>query len=225
MATPMSGPFVATGSGWLRGLRIYLGSIAIGNLVWESLQLPLYTVWETGTLSAQAFAVIHCTVGDVLIALSALVLALLLTGDEYWPASRFRQVVVLAIVFGLAYTAFSEWLNVVVRASWAYSERMPLLSLLEHERDPHVWKAAVRSLALLGTPDALTGLARLALVKRSFLTGKGCSVEQRTEVVRALAQIHGQGVRATLERIARETEEPVRSEAMRALQEPMSAAG
>jgi hypothetical protein len=88
-----------------------------------------------------------------------------------------------------------------------------------------VWKAAVRSLALLGTPDALTGLARLALVKRSFLTGKGCSVEQRTDVVRALAQIHGQGVRATLERIARETEEPVRSEAMRALQEPMSAAG
>jgi hypothetical protein len=50
-------------------------------------------------------------------------------------------------------------------------------------------------------------------------------VEQRTEVVRALAQIQGQGVRATLERIARETEEPVRSEAMRALQEPMSAAG
>jgi len=102
---------------------------------------------------------------------------------------------------------------------------MPLLSLLDHERDPHVWKAAVRSLALLGTPDALTGLARLALVKRSFLTGKGCSVEQRTDVVRALAQIHGQGIRATLERIARETEEPVRSEAMRALQEPMSAAG
>ena len=50
---------------------------------------------------------------------------------------------------------------------------MPLLSLLEHERDAQVWKAAVRSLALLGTPDALTGLARLALVKRSFLTGKG----------------------------------------------------
>jgi hypothetical protein len=102
---------------------------------------------------------------------------------------------------------------------------MPLLSLLEHERDAQVWKAAVRSLALLGTPDALTGLARLALVKRSFLTGKGCSVEQRTEVVRALAQIQGQGIHATLGRIARETEEPVRSEALRVLQEPMSAAG
>jgi len=102
---------------------------------------------------------------------------------------------------------------------------MPLHTLLEHERDPQVWKAAVRSLALLGTPDALTGLARLALVKRSFLTGKGCSVEQRIEVVHALAQIRGQGVRATLERIARETDEPVRAEALRALQEPLSAAG
>jgi hypothetical protein len=45
------------------------------------------------------------------------------------------------------------------------------------------------------------------------------------EVVRALAQVPGQGVRATLERIARETEEPVRGAALRVLQEPMSAAG
>ena len=102
---------------------------------------------------------------------------------------------------------------------------MPLLALLEHERDAQVWKAAVRSLALLGTPDALTGLSRMALVKRSFLTGKGCSVEQRLEAVRALSQIPGQGVRAALERISREAEEPVRSEALRALREPLSAAG
>lgn len=102
---------------------------------------------------------------------------------------------------------------------------MPLLALLEHERDAQVWRATVRSLALLGTPDALTGLARLAVVKRSFLTGKGYSLEQRLEVVHALSQVPGPGIRATLERIARETDEPVRSEAMRALQEPMSAAG
>jgi hypothetical protein len=50
-------------------------------------------------------------------------------------------------------------------------------------------------------------------------------VEQRLEVVRVLAQLRGQGARATLERIARETGEPVRGEALRALQEPLSAAG
>jgi hypothetical protein len=32
-------------------------------------------------------------------------------------------------VFGFAYTMFSEWLNIVVRASWAYSDLMPVLSV------------------------------------------------------------------------------------------------
>jgi Cu(I)/Ag(I) efflux system membrane protein CusA/SilA len=47
---------------WLRGLRAYLASIAVGNLGWESLQLPLYTIWNTGTFREQAFAVVHCTI-------------------------------------------------------------------------------------------------------------------------------------------------------------------
>jgi hypothetical protein len=112
---------------WLRGIRVYLGSIALGNFVWEVLQLPLYTIWDTDTLRAQAFAVAHCVLGDVLIALSALVLALLLAGDAFWPGRRFRRVAILTLVLGIAYTIFSEWLNVVVRASWAYSERMPVI--------------------------------------------------------------------------------------------------
>src|SRR5205807_9351338 len=33
------------------------------------------------------------------------------------------------LILGVAYTAFSEWLNIVVRQSWAYSERMPLIPL------------------------------------------------------------------------------------------------
>jgi len=115
---------------WLRGLRAYLASIAVGNLGWESLQLPLYTIWNTGTFREQAFAVVHCTIGDLLIALSTLTLALFITGNENWPAGRFWQVAILALIFGIAYTVFSEWLNVVVRASWNYSERMPVVSAL-----------------------------------------------------------------------------------------------
>lgn len=53
-------------------MRIYLAAILVGNLVWESLQLPLYTIWREGTLREQAFAVLHCTGGDLLIAASAL---------------------------------------------------------------------------------------------------------------------------------------------------------
>jgi hypothetical protein len=114
---------------WLRGLRVYLGAIALGNPVWEVLQLPLYTIWTTGTPREQAFAVVHCTLGDLLIALSTLAVALVLAGDHTWPRGRFWPVAILTIVLGVGYTAFSEWLNVVVRAAWSYSELMPQLSL------------------------------------------------------------------------------------------------
>ena len=113
---------------WLRGLRAYLGAVAGGNLVWEVLQLPLYTIWQTGTAREQAFAVVHCTLGDLVIALSTLVLGLVLVGDDSWPRRRFWPVAILTIVLGVGYTAFSEWLNVVVRAAWAYSELMPVIS-------------------------------------------------------------------------------------------------
>jgi hypothetical protein len=111
---------------WIRALRIYLTAVAVANLIWETLQLPLYTIWQTGTLRSQAFAIVHCTIGDVIIALCALTVALVVTGDGEWPQQRFQRVAILAILLGLAYTVFSEWLNVVVRASWAYSNLMPV---------------------------------------------------------------------------------------------------
>lgn len=114
---------------WLGAFRTYFGCIAAGNLAWETLHLPLYTIWKTASTGDQVFAVIHCTLGDLLIALSALTLALVLAGAEDWPARSFWQVAALALAFGLAYTAFSEWLNVVVRASWAYSDLMPVVSI------------------------------------------------------------------------------------------------
>jgi hypothetical protein len=113
---------------WIRALRIYLTAVAVANLIWETLQLPLYTIWQTGTLQAQAFAIVHCTIGDVIIALCALTIALAFTGDGKWPQERFQRVAILATLLGLAYTVFSEWLNVVVRASWAYSDLMPVMT-------------------------------------------------------------------------------------------------
>jgi hypothetical protein len=112
---------------WIRALRIYLTAVAIANLIWETLQLPLYTIWQTGTLRTQTFAIVHCTIGDVIIALCALTVALVITGDGEWPQRHFQRVAILAILSGLGYTVFSEWLNVVVRASWAYSNLMPVV--------------------------------------------------------------------------------------------------
>ena len=113
---------------WLRALRTYVALIPLGNLAWEILHLPLYTIWATGTRGEQAFAVVHCTGGDVLIALAALALALVIAGERGWPA-----VATLTIVFGVAYTTFSEWHNVYVRRSWAYSEWMPLLRIAGYQ--------------------------------------------------------------------------------------------
>ena len=114
---------------WLRAVRVYFSAIALGNLAWEGLQLPLYTIWTTGTAGEQVFAVVHCTGGDLLIAFASLLAALLLAGASDWPARSFGRVALLAMVLGLAYTGFSEWLNVSVRRSWAYSEWMPVIPL------------------------------------------------------------------------------------------------
>jgi hypothetical protein len=114
---------------WLRALQVYFGVVLVGNLIWEVLHLPLYAIWRTGTLREQAFAAGHCLLGDLLIAASTLTLALLLVGDDRWPRIRFWPTAILTIAFGLAYTAFSEWLNVFVRAAWAYSDWMPIVSI------------------------------------------------------------------------------------------------
>lgn len=117
---------------WLGSLRLYLGWIFGFNIIWETLHLPLYTLWSNGSLREKAFAVVHCTFGDVLIALSALALALVLAGDPKWPCARFWPVTVLAVIFGEIYALFSEWANVFIRASWAYSDRMPVIAVLGH---------------------------------------------------------------------------------------------
>lgn len=114
---------------WLRALKVYLGVVATGNLVWEGMHLPLYTIWTSGTVDERAFAVLHCTGGDILIGVAALIGALLVVGVPEWPAGGFSRVALLTITLGVAYTGFSEWLNVSVRRSWAYSEWMPTIAL------------------------------------------------------------------------------------------------
>jgi hypothetical protein len=113
---------------WLAALRRYLVASALGHAAWETLQLPLYTIWFEGTAAQVAFAVAHCTGGDLLIAVSTLVAALIVFGRG-WPGDRaaFRNVALAAVALGLAYTVYSEWLNVDVRGTWTYSQWMPRL--------------------------------------------------------------------------------------------------
>ena len=115
---------------WLHALRRYFGAILVGNLVWEAAQLPLYTLWKTGTVRDLAIAVIHCTAGDVAIAAGALVIALFLAGEETWPRRRFAAVASGAVAIGVANTIYSERTNVLVLRTWAYGDLMPVLPWL-----------------------------------------------------------------------------------------------
>lgn len=103
----------------------WMGLSALLHLIWEIAQLPLYTIYEEGDLSAIAFAVGHCTVGDVLISASIYLVAVLVSRSGRWPIERPGLGLSAAIPAGMAYTAFSEWLNVSVRGSWEYSPAMP----------------------------------------------------------------------------------------------------
>ena len=51
----------------MRRAALYLIIAATGNLVWEALQVPLYTIWWTGTRREIFVAVTHCIGADALI--------------------------------------------------------------------------------------------------------------------------------------------------------------
>ncbi|MFU4581410.1 hypothetical protein ACM71K_30300 [Pseudomonas aeruginosa] len=108
----------------------YLIVLASFNLLWEIAQLPLYTLWAEAPPSAIAYAVLHCTLGDILIGVLALLAALIATRAGPLERWRWWRIGGTAVGFGLAYTALSEWLNTTVLMSWAYSEWMPLTPIL-----------------------------------------------------------------------------------------------
>lgn len=128
--TPGEATPAGAAGAWLIVLRRYVGFVAPVHLLWEIAQLPLYTLWVEGTVGEIAFAVVHCTAGDIMIASLTLLAALLLLADRAWPVRRYWAVAGFALAFGLGYTIFSEWLNTEIRGSWAYAEAMPVLPLI-----------------------------------------------------------------------------------------------
>lgn len=121
---------------WLRVIRRYFVFVAFANLLWEFAQLPLYTIWKDGTPGEIIFAAVHCTGGDLLISGATLLLVLMAVGTSGWPHERFLPVVSLTILGGLAYTIFSEWLNTEIRGSWAYSDLMPTIPIIDSGLSP-----------------------------------------------------------------------------------------
>ena len=124
----MTSPRPHRGSGLSvrHALILYLALAGAGHLLWETAQLSLYTIWWTGTLHQILFALIHCSAGDLLITSAALGLAALIA--RVGGRALFGGVMILtAILLGLGYAVFSEWLNANIRHSWSYTASMPVL--------------------------------------------------------------------------------------------------
>jgi hypothetical protein len=132
----MAAAFPTGSVDWLSTMRRYLVAIALGSLVWEFAHMPLYTLWESGTPGEIVFAAIHCTGGDILIGMAALLAALFSVGSGRWPEADYRRVGLVTIVIGLCYTVFSEWLNIEVREAWAYRDLMPVIPLINAGLSP-----------------------------------------------------------------------------------------
>jgi hypothetical protein len=144
-----------------RTALLYLSLAAAGHLLWEATQLPLYTISRDGTRRDIAVALFHCTAGDALITAVALMLAILAARFLRWPIFGGRMVLA-AVLLGLGYTVFSEWLNVRIRQSWSYTEAMPLLPPLATGLAPFLQWLAVPGLAFAITASRCLRGRRLA---------------------------------------------------------------
>jgi hypothetical protein len=112
---------------WLRALRRYVFAGAAFNLAWEFAQLPFYTAWSTAGIGDLIFDVLHCTVGDTMIASLGLFTSILIAGSAAWPNARFVAISILTVFFGLGYTIYSEWHNTVITHAWSYTPSMPTM--------------------------------------------------------------------------------------------------
>jgi hypothetical protein len=97
------------------------------NLTWEIAHFRLYTIWPATGGRGVAWALLHCTVGDVIIALALFALAGMVLWRANWPASRPWTGGIIVVIGAMAFTAWSEWYNVYRAGNWGYTASMPMI--------------------------------------------------------------------------------------------------
>lgn len=88
-----------------------------------------FTLWRIASPAYVAFAIIHCWIGDLMIASFSLALGIIasrsLGSKRFFPAG-----VIVSVLAGVSYTIFSEWQNMSVHHFWTYSAYMPRLPIV-----------------------------------------------------------------------------------------------
>ena len=108
----------------LRSIARWCALSLVLNLIWEIVQLPLYTIPSE---SQVAYAVIHCTIGDAVIAAITFVISALLLRNADWPITDPWRGASVVMLLGVAYTGYSEWHSVYQAGYWGYTSSMPLV--------------------------------------------------------------------------------------------------
>jgi hypothetical protein len=97
------------------------------NLTWEIAHVRLYTIWAAGDGGSVTWALLHCSLGDVVIALAMFALAGIALRRADWPASRPWTGGAIVVIGAIAFTAWSEWYNVYRAGNWGYTASMPMI--------------------------------------------------------------------------------------------------
>jgi hypothetical protein len=97
------------------------------NLMWEIAHVRLYTIWFEADGLAIAWAILHCSLGDVVIALTMFALTGVALRHWNWPASRPWTGGTIFVAGAVVFTGWSEWHNVYRAGNWGYTESMPTI--------------------------------------------------------------------------------------------------
>ena len=106
---------------------LWAGLAFVLNLTWEIAQVRLYSIWTAADGMSIAWDLIHCSLGDVAIALTLFALAGMVLRRADWPESRPWTGGVIVVIGAVAFTAGSEWYNVYRAGNWGYTASMPTI--------------------------------------------------------------------------------------------------
>ncbi len=98
---------------------------------WETAQMPLYTLWHEADGGYILYSLGHCILGDLLIVLACYECIALLKRDRHWADSATLWNGLAFTVLGAGYTIYSEITNVYIEKSWAYTDAMPIVPIVE----------------------------------------------------------------------------------------------
>lgn len=104
----------------------WAGLALVLHLLWEIGQLPFYQI--PSDLGFRVYAVLHCTLGDVLISTITFSGTAALMRSWDWPIRAPWRGGIPMVTAGVVYTGFSEWHNVYHMAHWTYAPAMPLVA-------------------------------------------------------------------------------------------------